>query len=271
MLLRAASPKGVGRAAKVVCQSGIVPWRFSVSALTLGQMGLKPLSRLHRRSKSERSLPRYDSGRLLEHSQRNPPCLATFALALLTSCVPSSHRQHGTSQLHAPTKPLGGETLLPPEIARPSTSITNDQRLSNSLPLPRSSIKLASHHPISSTYANMAAVSPIDLDVTPTSTRWKTWFSDRRTTLAIDPAAERPVLMYKQQQRPYSNAYMPNGSPAGGPVGSPAMAPPGANQLLPNQGRIIQNDKTRILCVADVRGMSATMHQDDSIGNFHGF
>lgn len=43
-----------------------------------------------------------------------------------------------------------------------------------------------------------------------------------------------------------SPAYpMPNGS----------TPTPGATPLLPNQGRVIQSGPTRILCVADVRGI----------------
>ncbi|KAF2139410.1 uncharacterized protein K452DRAFT_254796 [Aplosporella prunicola CBS 121167] len=49
------------------------------------------------------------------------------------------------------------------------------------------------------------------------------------------------------QQRPYNSPYMANGGPAPGPV-------PGAQPLLPNQGRVIQNANSRILCIADVRG-----------------
>ena len=50
------------------------------------------------------------------------------------------------------------------------------------------------------------------------------------------------------QQRPtYSNpsGYLPNGN-----------VPPGAQPLLPNNGRIIQTGGVRVLCVADVRGES---------------
>lgn len=40
------------------------------------------------------------------------------------------------------------------------------------------------------------------------------------------------------------------------PNGAPQAAPaPGATPLLPNNGRVIQNGPTRILCIADVRGM----------------
>ncbi|KAL9049034.1 MAG: hypothetical protein Q9162_007426 [Coniocarpon cinnabarinum] len=49
------------------------------------------------------------------------------------------------------------------------------------------------------------------------------------------------------QNRPFSgNGYLPNG-PSSGPV-------PGAQPLLPHQGRVLQQGPTRILCVADVRG-----------------
>lgn len=48
---------------------------------------------------------------------------------------------------------------------------------------------------------------------------------------------------------PYSQvAYMPNGAPSG-----PSS---GAASLLPNQGRVIQQGPVRVLCIADVRGMS---------------
>lgn len=44
----------------------------------------------------------------------------------------------------------------------------------------------------------------------------------------------------------YQNQYLPNGN-ASGPV-------PGAQALLPNNGRIIQSGPIRVLCIADVRG-----------------
>ena len=66
-------------------------------------------------------------------------------------------------------------------------------------------------------------------------------------------------LMSKQptqaQQAPYYppyNSSMPNGSPRPGP---PASAAP----LLPNQGRVVQQGSTRILCVADIRGKSVQL------------
>ncbi|KAG9649715.1 hypothetical protein KCU64_g9336, partial [Aureobasidium melanogenum] len=51
------------------------------------------------------------------------------------------------------------------------------------------------------------------------------------------------------QPRSYSQAYIPNGTPAqaSGPV-------PGATPLLPNQGRVVQAGGARVLCIADVRG-----------------
>jgi hypothetical protein len=51
------------------------------------------------------------------------------------------------------------------------------------------------------------------------------------------------------QPRQYSGSYMPNGGAPSGPV-------PGAVPLLPNQGRVIQQGSVRVLCIADVRGMS---------------
>lgn len=63
----------------------------------------------------------------------------------------------------------------------------------------------------------------------------------------------RPSLTYRkqppQQSRSFNNGYLPNGASPGGPA-------PGAQPLLPNQGRIIEQGATRILCVADVRGRS---------------
>ena len=47
-----------------------------------------------------------------------------------------------------------------------------------------------------------------------------------------------------------NSTYLPNGQSAPG-GNTPA---PGAVPLLPNQGRVIQNGPTRVLCVADVRG-----------------
>ena len=54
-------------------------------------------------------------------------------------------------------------------------------------------------------------------------------------------------LTFEPQPRPqYPNQpYLQNGT--SGPV-------PGAQPLLPNNGRIIQNGPTRVLCIADVRG-----------------
>ena len=39
------------------------------------------------------------------------------------------------------------------------------------------------------------------------------------------------------------------------PLPNGSTPTPGATPLLPNQGRVIQSGPTRILCVADVRGM----------------
>ena len=44
---------------------------------------------------------------------------------------------------------------------------------------------------------------------------------------------------------PTQSSYMQNGT--AGPV-------PGAQPLLPNNGRVIQSGPTRVLCIADVRG-----------------
>jgi hypothetical protein len=54
-------------------------------------------------------------------------------------------------------------------------------------------------------------------------------------------------LTFELQPRPqYPNQpYLQNGT--SGPV-------PGAQPLLPNNGRIIQSGPTRVLCIADVRG-----------------
>ena len=57
-----------------------------------------------------------------------------------------------------------------------------------------------------------------------------------------------PLIMRPWQPRPqYQNQpYLPNGTNSG-PV-------PGAQALLPNNGRIIQSGPIRVLCIADVRG-----------------
>jgi hypothetical protein len=56
-------------------------------------------------------------------------------------------------------------------------------------------------------------------------------------------------LTFNSQPRPQypTQPYLQNGT--SGPV-------PGAQPLLPNNGRIIQAGPTRVLCVADVRGIS---------------
>lgn len=52
----------------------------------------------------------------------------------------------------------------------------------------------------------------------------------------------------QSQSRPYNNqGYLQNGGSA---------LPPGAAPLLPNQGRVIQTGPIRVLCIADVRGMT---------------
>jgi hypothetical protein len=57
-----------------------------------------------------------------------------------------------------------------------------------------------------------------------------------------------PLTFERRQPHPQfqTQGYLPNGS--GGPV-------PGAQALLPNNGRVIQSGATRVLCVADVRGL----------------
>ncbi|KAL4806398.1 hypothetical protein BDV18DRAFT_152350 [Aspergillus unguis] len=63
-------------------------------------------------------------------------------------------------------------------------------------------------------------------------------------------------LEARDEPRPPHNfppqGYLPNGAP--GPV-------PGAAPLLPNNGRIIQNGPTRILCIADVRGNLKSLNE----------
>ncbi|KAF2149430.1 hypothetical protein K461DRAFT_315447 [Myriangium duriaei CBS 260.36] len=55
------------------------------------------------------------------------------------------------------------------------------------------------------------------------------------------------------QPRAYSQAYLPNGNPSG-PV-------PGATPLLPNQGRVVQANGARVLCIADVRGNLRSLNE----------
>ena len=57
-----------------------------------------------------------------------------------------------------------------------------------------------------------------------------------------------PSILTRQQPRPQlpSQGYLPNGT-ASGPT-------PGAQALLPNNGRVIQAGAVRVLCIADVRG-----------------
>jgi hypothetical protein len=57
-----------------------------------------------------------------------------------------------------------------------------------------------------------------------------------------------PLMLNRRQPRPQfpNQGYLPNGT---------ASAPaPGAQALLPNNGRIIQSGPIRVLCIADVRG-----------------
>ncbi|KAF2199575.1 hypothetical protein GQ43DRAFT_112074 [Delitschia confertaspora ATCC 74209] len=56
------------------------------------------------------------------------------------------------------------------------------------------------------------------------------------------------------QPRPYPGSYLPNGGVVSGPV-------PGAQPLLPNQGRVIQSGSARVLCIADVRGNLQSLNQ----------
>ena len=55
------------------------------------------------------------------------------------------------------------------------------------------------------------------------------------------------AVLTKPRPQYQNQGYLPNGA-SSGPT-------PGAQALLPNNGRIIQSGPTRILCVADVRGM----------------
>lgn len=74
----------------------------------------------------------------------------------------------------------------------------------------------------------------------------------------ISPKSKPPVLDDKasmaQQPRTYnsySQAHMPNGASSG--PASNSSAPTGTN-FLPSNGRVVQANGVRILCVADVRG-----------------
>jgi len=57
-----------------------------------------------------------------------------------------------------------------------------------------------------------------------------------------------PLILRRQQPRPQfpNQGYLPNGTTSG--------PTPGAQALLPNNGRIIQSGPIRVLCIADVRG-----------------
>ncbi|KAK6364589.1 hypothetical protein LTS17_012062 [Exophiala oligosperma] len=61
------------------------------------------------------------------------------------------------------------------------------------------------------------------------------------------PVAVPPLILRRQQPRPQfpNPGYLPNGT--SGPT-------PGAQALLPNNGRVIQSGPVRVLCIADVRG-----------------
>lgn len=110
----------------------------------------------------------------------------------------------------------------------------------------------------------MAAVSS-EIDSSPARARYNSWWLNTKA-----PAIERnnymqqqkAVLMPPQQSGPrapfpQSNNYLPNGAPASGAPPAPTGVPaPGARPLDPNQGRVIQQGATRVLCVADVRGES---------------
>ena len=64
---------------------------------------------------------------------------------------------------------------------------------------------------------------------------------------ALVPVAV-PLILHRQQPRPQfpNQGYLPNGTTSG--------PTPGAQALLPNNGRIIQSGPIRVLCIADVRG-----------------
>ena len=61
------------------------------------------------------------------------------------------------------------------------------------------------------------------------------------------PVAVPPLILRRPQPRPQfpNQGSLPNGT--SGPT-------PGAQALLPNNGRIIQAGSVRVLCIADVRG-----------------
>lgn len=66
-------------------------------------------------------------------------------------------------------------------------------------------------------------------------------------TNAMIPVAVPLTLRHRQPRPQFPNqGYLPNGT-ASGPA-------PGAQALLPNNGRIIQSGPIRVLCIADVRG-----------------
>lgn len=68
--------------------------------------------------------------------------------------------------------------------------------------------------------------------------------------MSVSDLLTRRFFVSSLQPRPFApQGYLSNGA---GPA-------PGATPLLPNNGRIIQNGPTRILCIADVRGMDDWM------------
>jgi hypothetical protein len=82
------------------------------------------------------------------------------------------------------------------------------------------------------------------------------WLQYVHPPFCIDfwPCTDRPQQA-PNQPRPYPGNYLPNGGPNSAPSG-PA---PGAVPLLPNQGRVIQQGSVRVLCIADVRGKTASL------------
>lgn len=68
-----------------------------------------------------------------------------------------------------------------------------------------------------------------------------------------------PLMLIPRQPRPQfpNQGYLPNGTTSG--------PTPGAQALLPNNGRIIQSGPIRVLCVADVRGEVAYARQVERV------
>ncbi|EXJ90754.1 hypothetical protein A1O1_03858 [Capronia coronata CBS 617.96] len=73
--------------------------------------------------------------------------------------------------------------------------------------------------------------------------------------MASVPMRQITLPLTYQQPRPQfpSQGYLPNGT-------APAPAP-GAQALLPNNGRIIQSGPVRVLCIADVRGNLKSLNE----------